>query len=203
MRVANGLAGPWMPGQEIGPRGSAPCQQRSAVFFLDFGRNRHRAQCCTASPRCVSNRESYPTSTPRIHLHADPFADSRARVPSGRSRVSPSARTRPAAKKVPFSVVGEYRHADCARPRPGHGARPRARRASIERRLTRRPRRSSQPSQTTGTPREPRIAERFARKGRFRTLHPAVERSLRRADFRFSEGDGARRVVSDRVLRAR
>ena len=104
MRFANGLAGPWMPGQEIGPRGSAPCQQRSAVFFLDFGRYRHRAQCCTASPRCVSNRESYPTSTPRIHLHADPFADSRARVPSGRSRVSPSARTRPAAKNfLPLS----------------------------------------------------------------------------------------------------
>lgn len=203
MRFANGLAGPWMPGQEIGPRGSAPCQRRSAVFFLDFGRYRHRAHCCTASSRCVSTRESYPTSTPRIHLHADPFADSRARVPSGRSRVSPSARTRPAAKNF-LPLSWENTGTPIARARDRVTARDRerdARRSSDASPTS--PQRSSQPSQTTGTPREPRIAERFARKGRFRTLHPAVERSLRRADFRFSEGDGARRVVSDRVLRAR
>ena len=184
-----------MPGQEIGPRGSAPCQRRSAVFFLDFGRYRHRAHCRTASSRCVSTRESYPTSAPRIHLHADSFADSRARVPSGRSRVSLSARTRPAAKNF-LPLSWENTGTPIAR------ARDRVTRRSSDASPTP-PQRSSQPSQTTGTPREPRIAERFARKGRFRTLHPAVERSLRRADFRFSEGDGARRVVSDRVLRAR
>ena len=171
MRFANGLAGPWMPGQEIGPRGSAPCQQRSAVFFLDFGRYRHRAQCCTASSRCVSTRESYPTSTPRIHLHADSFADSRARVPSGRSRVSLSARTRPAAKNF-LPLSWENTGTPIARARDRVTARDRERdaRRSSDASPTP-PQRSSQPSQTTGTPREPRIAERFARKGRFGRVH--------------------------------
>ena len=105
MRFANGLAGPWMPGQEIGPRGSAPCQRRSAVFFLDFGRYRHRAQCCTASPRCVSNRESYPTSAPRIHLHAD-LSQIRARASLPDARASPRALGRGRRRRIFFRCRG-------------------------------------------------------------------------------------------------
>lgn len=50
------------------------------------------------------------------------------------SERSDAARRR---RRISSAVVTKSRHADCARPRPGRGARPRARRASIERRLTR------------------------------------------------------------------